>query len=113
MREIVRHLRAGERGPQGWCLFGGVGPLGLEQVTWAFGISRRGTYAIGDALVAARMARRETVKGKALLVVEEPGRDGQPASLDQATALPHAALAEFDAAMGEIDRLLAGSSGHP
>ena len=75
---------------------------GLDQITWAFGISRRGTYAIGDALVAARMARRETVKGKALLVVEEPGRDGQPASLDQATALPHAALAEFDAAMGEI-----------
>jgi hypothetical protein len=33
--------------------------------------------------------------------------------LDQAPALSHPALAEFDAAMGEIDRLLAGSSGHP
>jgi len=113
MREQLGHLRSSARAPQVWILLAGFAPLGLDQITWAFGISRRGTYAIGDALVAARMARRETVKGKALLVVEEPGRDGQPASLDQATALPHAALAEFDAAMGEIDRLLAGSSGHP
>ena len=113
MREQLGHLRSSARAPQVWILLAGFAPLGLDQITWAFGISRRGTYAIGDALVAARMARRETVKGKALLVVEEPGRDGQPASLDQATALPHAALAEFDAAMGEIDRLLPGSSGHP
>ena len=113
MREQLGHLRSSAWAPQVWILLAGFAPLGLDQITWAFGISRRGTYAIGDALVAARMARRETVKGKALLVVEEPGRDGQPASLDQATALPHAALAEFDAAMGEIDRLLAGSSGHP
>jgi hypothetical protein len=35
------------------------------------------------------------------------------APLDHALALSHPALAEFDAAMGEIDRLLAGSSGHP
>ena len=113
MHDHLGHLRSNARAPQVWMHLAAFAPLGLDQMAAAFKVSRRGTYAIGDALVAARMARREAVKGKALLVVEEPGRDGQPASLDQATALPHAALAEFDAAMGEIDRLLAGSSGHP
>ena len=111
MREQLGHLRSSARAPQVWILLAGFAPLGLDQMTSAFGISRRGTYAIGDALVAARMARRETVKGKVLLVAEEPRRDWQPASLDQATALPRAALAEFDAAMTDIDQLLARTSG--
>ena len=79
----------------------------------AFGVSRRGTYAIGDALVTAGLARRASIKGKVLLVAEAPRRDRVSAPLDHAPALSHPALAEFDAAMGEIDRLLAGSSGHP
>ncbi|API61506.1 hypothetical protein BSL82_18900 (plasmid) [Tardibacter chloracetimidivorans] len=111
MREQLGHLRSSARAPQVWILLAGFAPLGLDQMAAAFGISRRGTYAIGNALVAARMARRETVKGKVLLVAEEPRRDWQPASLDQATALPRAALAEFDAAMTDIDQLLARSSG--
>ena len=111
MREQLGHLRSSARAPQVWILLAGFAPLGLDQMTSACGISRRGTYAIGDALVAARMARRETVKGKVLLVAEEPRRDWQPASLDQATALPRAALAEFDAAMTDIDQLLARTSG--
>ena len=111
MREHLGHLRSSARAPQVWILLAGFAPLGLDQMTSAFGISRRGTYAIGDALVAARMARRETVKGKVLLVAEEPRRDWQPASLDQATAFPRAALAEFDAAMTDIDQLLARTSG--
>ena len=111
MREQLGHLRSSARAPQVWILLAGFAPLGLDQMTSAFGVSRRGTYAIGDALVAARMARRETVKGKVLLVAEEPRRDWQPASLDQATALPRAALAEFDAAMTDIDQLLARTSG--
>lgn len=111
MREQLGHLRSSARAPQVWILLAGFAPLGLDQITSAFGISRRGTYAIGDALVAARMARRETVKGKVLLVAKEPRRDWQSASLDQATALPRAALAEFDAAMTDIDQLLARTSG--
>lgn len=111
MREHLGHLRSSARAPQVWILLAGFAPLGLDQMASACGISRRGTYAIVDALVAARMARRETVKGKVLLVAEEPRRDWQPASLDQATALPRTALAEFDAAMTDIDQLLARTSG--
>ncbi|WP_460989865.1 hypothetical protein [Sphingobium sp. TomTYG45] len=113
MREQLGHLRSSARAPQVWILLAGFSPLGLDQMTSAFAISRRGTYAIGDALTAAGLARRESIKGKVLLVAEAPRRDRLSAPLDHALALPHPALAEFDAAMGEIDRLLAGSSGHP
>lgn len=113
MREQLGHLRSSARAPQVWILLAGFAPLGLDQMTSAFGISRRGTYAIGDALVTAGLARRASIKGKVLLVAEAPRRDRLSAPLDHALALPHPALTEFDAAMGEIDRLLAGSSGHP
>ncbi|EQB17942.1 hypothetical protein [Sphingobium lactosutens] len=105
------HLRASARAPQVWIVLAAFAPLGLDQMASAFGISRRGTYAIRDALVAARMARRETVKGKVLLVAEEPRRERLSAPLDQAPALSHPALAEFDAAMTDIDQLLARTSG--
>lgn len=113
MRKHLGHLRSSARAPQVWILLAAFAPLGLDQMTSACGISRRGTYAIGDALVTAGIARRASIKGKVLLVAEAPRRDRLSASLDHARALPHPALAEFDAAMGEIDRLLAGSSGHP
>ena len=113
MREQLGHLRSSARAPQVWILLAGFAPLGLDQMTSAFGVSRRGTYAIGDALVTAGLARRASIKGKVLLVAEAPRRERLSAPLDQAPALSHPALAEFDAAMGEIDRLLAGSSGHP
>jgi hypothetical protein len=57
------------------------------------------------------LARRESVKGKLLLVAEEPRRDHLSPSLDQAPSIPRTALAEFGAAMAEIDRLLVRSSG--
>lgn len=113
MREQLGHLRSSARAPQVWILLAGFAPLGLDQMASAFGVSRRGTYAIGDALVTAGLARRASIKGKVLLVAEAPRRDRVSAPLDHAPALSHPALAEFDAAMGEIDRLLAGSSGHP
>jgi hypothetical protein len=53
MREHLGHLRSSARAPQVWILLAGFAPLGLDQMTSAFGVSRRGTYAIGDALVTA------------------------------------------------------------
>jgi hypothetical protein len=94
-----------------WILLAAFAPLGLDQIGSAFGVSRRGTYAIGDALTAAGLTRREIVKGKVLLVAEEPRAISGAAGLSQASARPDQALAEFDAAMAEIDRLLASSSG--
>ncbi|NIJ15384.1 hypothetical protein [Sphingobium vermicomposti] len=108
--EQLGHLRSSARAPQVWTLLAGFAPLGLDQIGSAFGVSRRGTYAIGDALVAAGLARRETVKGKVLLVSQEPRAISGSTSLTQASILPGPALAEFDAAMAEIDRLLGNSS---
>ena len=111
MRDHLGHLRASARAPRVWSLLAAFAPLGLDQMAAAFGVSRRGTYAIGDALIAARLARRESVKGKVLLVAEEPRGDRRSEPESEASALPRPALAEFDAAMVEIDRLLARSSG--
>ncbi|EIZ77160.1 hypothetical protein WSK_4299 [Novosphingobium sp. Rr 2-17] len=107
----LRHLRSSARAPQVWTVLAGFAPLGLDQMTSAFGVSRRGTYAVGDALISAGLARREIVKGKVLLAAEEPIPSRLSPSLDQAPALSRPALAEFDAAMAEIDRLLVRSSG--
>ncbi len=105
------HLRSSARAPQVWIFLAAFAPLGLDQMVSAFGVSRRGTYAIGDALAATGLARRASIKGKVLLVAEErrhvPGEIPQ----DQGSPLPHPALAEFDAAMAEIDRLLSSNSG--
>ncbi|WP_374412840.1 hypothetical protein [Novosphingobium colocasiae] len=111
MGEHLGHLRSSARAPQVWTLLAAFAPLGLDQIGSAFGVSRRGTYAIGDALTAAGLTRRESVKGKVLLIAEEPRAISGAAGLSQASARPDQALAEFDAAMVEIDRLLASSSG--
>lgn len=110
MREQLGHLRSSARAPQVWTVLSAFAPLGLDQIGLAFGVSRRGTYAIGDALVAAGMARRETFKGKVLLIADEPQRGRLSPSVEPAPALSRAALSEFDAAMADIDRLLSGSS---
>jgi len=110
IRAHLGHLRSRARAPHVWTVLAAFAPLGLDQMASAFGVSRRGTYAIGDALVGAGLARRESVKGKVLLVAQDPRKDRLSPSLDQAPALPRPALAEFDAAMAEIDRLLVRSS---
>jgi hypothetical protein len=62
MRERLGHLRSNARAPQVWIVLAGFSSLGLDQLGTAFGVSRRGTYAVGDALVAAGVARRDTIK---------------------------------------------------
>jgi len=107
MHELLGHLRSSARAPQVWMLLAGFAPLGLDQLAAAFGVSRRGTYAIGDALVAAGMARRETIKGKVLLIAEEPHRNAKTTPAPLVPSRPSPVLDEFDAAMADIDRLLA------
>ena len=87
-------------------LLAGFAPLGLEQMGVAFGITRRGTYAVRDALVDAGMARVETVKGKVLLEATGEHERASQVSGEKSSALPSPLLSEFDAAMDEIDRLL-------
>ena len=107
MRERLGHLRSSARAPQVWMLLAGFAPLGLEQLAAAFGVSRRGTYAFGDALVAANMARRETIKGKVMLIAEKPHATAAIVPAPLVAPRPSPVLAEFDAAMAEVDRLLA------
>lgn len=106
MHDRLGHLRSSARAPQVWMLLAGFAPLGLEQMGAAFGITRRGTYAVRDALVDAGMARVETVKGKVLLVVTGEHERAIQISSERSGTLPSPLLAEFDAAMDEIDRLL-------
>lgn len=110
MHEHLGHLRASARAPRVWILLAAFAPLGLDPMAAAFRVSRRGTYAIGDALVSAGLARRETVQGRVLLIAEAPRKERRSEPRGEASALPHPALAEFDAAMVEVDRLLASGS---
>jgi hypothetical protein len=113
MHDHLGHLRANARAPQVWIVLAGFAPLGLDQMAATFGVSRRGTYAIGDALVSAGLARRKTVQGRVLLVADETRRARLSEPKGKAPALAHPALAAFDSAMAEVDRLLARSSGQP
>lgn len=106
MHDRLGHLRSSARAPQVWMLIAGFAPLGLEQMGTGFGITRRGTYAVRDALVGAGMARVETIKGKVLLVATGEHEKAAQMSGEKSGTLPSPLLAEFDAAMDEIDRLL-------
>lgn len=106
MHDRLGHLRSSARAPQVWILLAGFAPLGLEQMGAAFGITRRGTYAVRDALVDAGMARGETAKGKVLLVATGEHERAIQMSNERSGALPSPLFAGFDAAVDEIDRLL-------
>ncbi|WP_103727530.1 hypothetical protein [Novosphingobium sp. HII-3] len=109
MHSAIGHLRSNARAPHAWNVLAGFAPLGVEQMVSAFGVSRRGTYAIADALVGAGLARRHKVKGMVLLVAIEPHE--QPSPRDDALSPSLApALAEFDAAMAAVDALLVQSN---
>jgi len=105
----LRHLRTSARAPQVWLLLRGFAPMGIEQLTTAFAISRRGTYAVADALVEAGLARRAMILGRVALAALPHGTDD--AVHEPLSPLPSPLLAEFDAAMADIDRLLARQSG--
>ncbi|MBB3941754.1 hypothetical protein GGR39_003435 [Novosphingobium fluoreni] len=109
MRARFSHLRSSARAPQVWMMLAGFAPLGLDQMTIAFGISRRGTYAVSDALTASGLAERVTEKGKVSLRATMSPTAEEPAYAAEAPALPALAIAEFDAAMAELDRLLSRS----
>jgi hypothetical protein len=56
------------------------------------------------------VARRDTIKGKVLLVAQDPRLQARPALSDRSAPLPSAALTEFDMAMAELDRVLERSA---
>lgn len=106
LEQRLRHLRASARAPQVWLALRGFAPLGIEQLASGFGISRRGTYAVADALVGAGLAARASTLGRVTLSALPPGH-GVEVIDAPLSPLPSPLLAEFDAAMADIDRLLA------
>ena len=102
----LRHLRASARAPLVWLALRGFAPLGIEQLTSGFGISRRGTYAVAEALVGAGLAARTTTLGRVILSALPPAHTAEVVDAPL-SPLPSPLLAEFDAAMADIDRLLA------
>lgn len=106
LEQRLRHLRASARAPQVWLALRGFAPLGIEQLASGFGISRRGTYAVAEALVGAGLAARASTLGRVTLSALPPGH-GVEVIDAPLSPLPSPLLAEFDAAMADIDRLLA------
>jgi len=80
--------------------------MGIEQLTSGFGISRRGTYAVAEALVGAGLAARASTLGRVILSALPPAHTAEVMDAPL-SPLPSPLLAEFDAAMADIDRLLA------
>jgi hypothetical protein len=107
MDAALAHLRSNARAPQVWMAAIAFAPLGLEQVSAGFGVSRRGTYTIGDTLVAAGCVNRKTRRGMVILSGQETRRGQAPLSSVRSALPPSPSLAEFDAAMADIDHLLA------
>lgn len=105
----VSHLRASARAPEVWMALRGFAPLGLEQVGAAFGISRRGTYAVIDALIEAGLARRATVSGRVVLSAL-PATAASAPPPEPLAPLPSPVLADIEAAIARADQLLDRSS---
>ena len=106
LEQRLRHLRASARAPQVWRALRGFAPMGIEQLITGFGISRRGTYAVADALIDAGLAARATNLGRITLSALPPWHS-PAAVVPPLSPFPSPLFAEFDAAMADIDRLLA------
>ncbi|GAM07591.1 hypothetical conserved protein [Novosphingobium sp. MBES04] len=99
-------LRRSSRAGEAWILLVGFAPLGLDPLMDAVGVSRRGTYALRDALREVGLAEARQRRGKVLLEATE---DARPSNA-RAPAAPNAlgpAVDALDEAMADIDRLLA------
>lgn len=106
-------LRSNAKAPLVWMAAIGFAPLGLDQVIKGFHVSRRGTYTISDALIAAGLVTRRTNKGMVILTGQEPRMANPHLPAYRSASRPSPTLAQFDEAMAEIDRLLARIAAPP
>ena len=109
MQSALGHLRSTARAPDVWMAAIGFAPLGIEQVSSGFGVSRRGSYTISETLEASGLMTRSTRKGMVILAGREPPPNIAELSGPKLAA-PSPALDAFDSAMADIDRLLARCS---
>ena len=112
MREPVSRLRSTSRAPALYRMLAGFGPLRPIQIEAALTVSKNGVRDLVAALVKAGLAEMTTHRHQALVRAAAPLNAPDPISVspDETEAIADTNFAEFDAAMADIDRLLARSN---
>ena len=112
MKVAVSGLRSTSRAPSLYRILSGFGPLRPIQIERALGVSKNGVRDLVAALVKAGLAEMTTQRHQAVVRATPPRHapDHASASPCGTEAIPDTAIAEFDTAMADIDRLLARSN---
>ena len=112
MQEPVSRLRSTSRAPALYRMLAGFGPLRPIQIEAALAVSKNGVRDLVAALVKAGLAEMTSHRHQALVRAAVPSRLRAPTAVlgDEAEATPDTNFAEFDAAIADIDRLLARSN---
>lgn len=109
MQEPVSRLRSTSRAPGLYRLLAGFGPLRPIQIEAALDVSKNGVRDLVAALVKAGLAEMISHRHQAVVRATAASRLRPPAAIpaNEAEAIPDTKFAAFDAAMADIDRLLA------
>jgi hypothetical protein len=109
MTAAVANLRSTSRAPMLYRILSGFGPLRPIQIEQALHISKNGVRDCVAALVKAGLAEMTMHRHQAVVRATPPlhAHDHESASPDESEAIADTKFAEFDAAMADIDRLLA------
>jgi len=115
MQESTSRLRSTSRAPGLYRVLAGFGPLRPIQIEAALDVSKNGVRDLVAALVKAGLAEMFSHRHQALVRAALPSRLRAPAAVpaDEVEAMADTKFAEFDAAMADIDRLLARSKVPP
>lgn len=111
MQEPVSRLRSTSRAPGLYRVLAAFGPLRPIQIEAALDVSKNGVRNLVAALVKAGLAEMTSHRHQALVRATVPSRLHAPAAVpaDEVEAMADTTFAEYDAAMADIDRLLARS----
>jgi hypothetical protein len=112
MQMPAARLRSTSRAPGLYRLLSGFGPLRPIQIEKALAVSKNGVRDLVAALVKAGLAEMTSHRSQALVrALPPPHRIAQPVvPAVEPAAITDDKFAEFDAAMADIDRLLARSN---
>ena len=112
MIAAVSSLRSTSRAPMLYRILSGFGPLRPIQIEQALRVSKNGVRDLVAALVKAGLAEMTAHRHQAVVRATAPLHAPDPISVspDETEAIPDTNFAEFDAAMADINRLLARSN---
>lgn len=112
MQHPTARLRSTSRAPTLYRLLSGFGPLRPIQIEKALSVSKNGVRDLLDALTTAGLVEMTVHRGQAVVQPMPPPHSGaqllEPS--DELPALADGNFVEFDAAIADIDRLLARSN---